>query len=84
VREFSEKYGLDGSKGGAAHMWREVWDEQVSKIYADTLSQLSLSTVCADFVLLTFSSQEIDEPKFGLPPKPDRYADIRGVRRYIK
>lgn len=38
VREFSEKYGLDGSKGGAAHMWREVWDEQVSDIYAETLS----------------------------------------------
>ena len=25
-----------------------------------------------------------DEPKFAVPPKPDRYAEIRGVRRYIK
>lgn len=38
VREFTEKYGMDGGKGGAAHMWREVWDEQVSDIYAETLS----------------------------------------------
>ncbi|KII86518.1 hypothetical protein PLICRDRAFT_165126 [Plicaturopsis crispa FD-325 SS-3] len=37
VRGFMEKYGLDGAKGGGAHMWREVWDEDVSKIYSDIL-----------------------------------------------
>ncbi|OCH88352.1 PEBP-like protein [Obba rivulosa] len=37
VRAFCERYGLDGSKGGGAHMWREVWDETVSKIYRDVL-----------------------------------------------
>ncbi|CCM06355.1 uncharacterized protein FIBRA_08612 [Fibroporia radiculosa] len=36
-REFARQYGLDGSKGGGAHMWREVWDETVSKIYSDVL-----------------------------------------------
>ncbi|KAI0077414.1 PEBP-like protein [Panus rudis PR-1116 ss-1] len=36
-REFAEKYSLDASKGGAAFMWREVWDETVSKIYKDVL-----------------------------------------------
>ncbi|THH30397.1 hypothetical protein EUX98_g3788 [Antrodiella citrinella] len=36
-REFAETYGLDASKGGAAHMWREVWDETVSKLYQDVL-----------------------------------------------
>ncbi|TCD61067.1 hypothetical protein EIP91_009071 [Steccherinum ochraceum] len=36
-RQFAEQYGLDASKGGAAHMWRGVWDESVSKIYKDVL-----------------------------------------------
>ncbi|PCH33086.1 PEBP-like protein [Wolfiporia cocos MD-104 SS10] len=37
LRQFAAKYGLDGAKGGGAHMWREVWDETVSKIYTDVL-----------------------------------------------
>ncbi|KZT68812.1 PEBP-like protein [Daedalea quercina L-15889] len=36
-RAFAEEHGFDGSKGGGAHMWREVWDETVSKIYQDVL-----------------------------------------------
>ncbi|KAI0706214.1 phosphatidylethanolamine-binding protein [Cytidiella melzeri] len=36
-RAFTEQYGLDGSKGGGAHMWREIWDPTVSEIYKDTL-----------------------------------------------
>ena len=38
-RTFAEEHGFDGSKGGGAHMWREVWDETVSKIYRDVLSK---------------------------------------------
>lgn len=38
LRAFCEEYGLDASKGGGAHMWREVWDETVSDIYKHTLS----------------------------------------------
>jgi len=64
VREFTTQYGLDGSTGGGVHMWRQVWDEGVSQIYATVLRR--------------------EEPKFAVPPKPDRYADIRGARRYIK
>ncbi|TFK38624.1 phosphatidylethanolamine-binding protein [Crucibulum laeve] len=37
VRSFTRRWGLDGVKGGGAHMWREVWDEKVSKIYEDIL-----------------------------------------------
>ncbi|KZT24701.1 PEBP-like protein [Neolentinus lepideus HHB14362 ss-1] len=36
-RAFMERYGFDASRGGAAHMWREVWDEEVSRIYAQVL-----------------------------------------------
>lgn len=36
-RAFAGQFGLDGSRGGGAHMWREVWDETVSKIYTDVL-----------------------------------------------
>jgi len=64
VREFMTQHGLEGGTGGGAHMWRQVWDEGVSQIYATVLGR--------------------EEPKFTVPPKPDRYADIRGSRRYIK
>ena len=37
VREFTAHHGLDGSTGGGAHMWRQVWDEGVSHIYATVL-----------------------------------------------
>ncbi|KAI0344248.1 PEBP-like protein [Trametopsis cervina] len=37
LRAFSQKFGLDGSKGGGAHMWREQWDPTVSEIYRETL-----------------------------------------------
>ncbi|KAF9785946.1 phosphatidylethanolamine-binding protein [Thelephora terrestris] len=64
VREFAAQYGLDGSTGGGAHLWRQVWDEGVSQVYATVLRR--------------------EEPRFAVPPKPDRYAEIRGVKRYIK
>lgn len=42
LRAFCETHGLDGSKGGGAHMWREVWDPTVSDIYRYTLSMCFL------------------------------------------
>jgi len=38
VRDFIDKYQLDASAGGA-HMWREIWDAEVSKIYNDVLKR---------------------------------------------
>lgn len=63
LRQFSQEYGLDGSVGGGAHMWREVWNETVSEIYQDTL--------------------KMDEPVFGLPRKPDPYAEVKTSKKYI-
>jgi large subunit ribosomal protein L35 len=40
VRAFMAQHGLDAAKGGGAHMWREIWDEQVSKIYQRILSKI--------------------------------------------
>ena len=37
VRKFLQKYDLDTSTGGGAHMFREVWSEGVSSIYKDVL-----------------------------------------------
>ncbi|KAF9808802.1 hypothetical protein IEO21_07730 [Rhodonia placenta] len=37
LRTFAAQYGLDASAGGGAHMWREVWDETVSRIHSDVL-----------------------------------------------
>ncbi|KAF9014902.1 phosphatidylethanolamine-binding protein [Cyathus striatus] len=37
VRAFCQQWGLDAASGGGVHMWREVWSEEVSKIYSETL-----------------------------------------------
>lgn len=50
VREFVEQYGLDGTKGGA-HMFREVWDSDVTNIYRDILGAL-LSILFEKFMLM--------------------------------
>lgn len=42
VRAFATHYGLDATKGGGVFMWREVWSEEVSSIYRDTLSAFSI------------------------------------------
>ena len=39
LRAFADKYGLDGARGGGAHMFRSVWDTTVSHIYKHTLSE---------------------------------------------
>lgn len=38
-RQFIKDWGLNPAKGGGAHMWREVWDDTVSKIYAEMLGE---------------------------------------------
>ena len=42
IREFTRTWGLDAENGGGAHMWREVWDDDVSVIYNDILSKCSV------------------------------------------
>lgn len=37
TRSFLQQWGLDGAKGGGAHMFREVWDTDVSKVYSRVL-----------------------------------------------
>jgi len=39
VRRFVQTWNLNGDKGGGAHMWREVWDENVPIIYKDILKK---------------------------------------------
>ena len=40
LRRFAREWNLDGAKGGGVHMWREVWDDDVSHIYRDVLGKL--------------------------------------------
>ncbi|KAF8962532.1 phosphatidylethanolamine-binding protein [Flammula alnicola] len=37
VRAFVERWNLDAAQGGGAHMFREIWDEDVSEIYKSVL-----------------------------------------------
>jgi large subunit ribosomal protein L35 len=39
IRRFASQWNLDGTKGGGIHMWREVWDDDVSHIYRDILGK---------------------------------------------
>lgn len=39
VRTFMDRWGFEGRRGGGAHMFRQVWDEDVSGIYKDVLSE---------------------------------------------
>ena len=56
VREFTAQHGLDGNTGGGAHMWRQVWDEGVSQIYATVLG-MSPFPVVGPPILHSFASR---------------------------
>ena len=45
VRTFMQRWGLDIIPGGGAHMWREVWNSRVSKIYINVLSKFFPSSI---------------------------------------
>ena len=54
VRAFAQRWNLDGAKGGGAHMFREVWDEEVSKIYKTILGQWHTYFCCGTAGKLVF------------------------------
>ena len=74
-----EKHGLDASTGGGAHMWREVWNEEVSKVYKEVLSMLP-SSFCYD---AADTLEDVEEPIFGRPRKADPYAEVKRIKRYV-
>ncbi|KAK0245524.1 phosphatidylethanolamine-binding protein [Armillaria nabsnona] len=81
VREFCKKWSLDGRQGGGAHMWREVWDESSDVVYKNVLRAYSL--YCFSFPPALPSLPDADAPKYGHPPRPDRYGHLRGEKKYI-
>lgn len=63
-------------------MWREIWDETVSKIYQDVLSKSStmlFATRLFDCIL----SLEIEEPLFARQPKANPYAELKQTKKYL-
>ena len=83
VREFMSEHSLDGSVGGGAHMWREVWDEAVSRIYRDVLSELAFLFSPSFWGLRSVSPfVGTEEPRYGRQPKPDPYAEVKRMKRY--
>lgn len=92
IRKFAREWNLDGAKGGGVHMWREVWDDDVSHIYRDVLGKLSFFFIFScfsnspDLMALSHTSFFLtgtEEPVFGHPPKVDAYADVKQRKRYI-
>ena len=89
VRAFVSQWDLDAGKGGGAHIWREVWDGDVSAIYKDILSKSSTLMAWVELVtallthFLIFSiCIEIPEPRYGRPPKVDVYAELKQRKKY--
>lgn len=61
-------------------MWREVWDETVSKIYRDVLSEYFLCMLC---ITLKTIVAESPEPRYGRPLVYDPYAEVKHGKKYI-
>lgn len=80
IRAFVQQWGLDGAKGGGVHMWREVWSEAVSKIFANILSECLLPH--RSLFIQSLPAGE-EEPRYGRPPKADPYAHLKGTKRYV-
>ena len=100
VREFVNGWwGLSGDTesvpaviGGGAHMWREVWDEDVSKIYKDVLGMFSFFHTASFFFVPVCEGTSADtsfflsgkeEPQFSRPPKVNIYNELKGQKKYI-
>lgn len=82
LRAFCETHGLDGSNGGGAHMWREVWDPTVSDIYRYTLSTCFLLYSPLFVHLPHFSSSFSSLFPFFIPTRssPEPSADLLSHR----
>lgn len=46
LREFAAQWGLALGPGGGAHMWRQVWDEDVSDVYNNVLRKFFYRPCC--------------------------------------
>ena len=84
LREFCEAHGYDVSTGGGAHMWREVWNETVSDIYRDTLSEHHSLILLSIRPKVVFNPSELPEPLFAYPPVQDRYGEVKRLAKYAK
>jgi large subunit ribosomal protein L35 len=84
TREFCDRYGLSLDRrgpGGGVFMWREVWDETVSDIYQNTLSE-SIQCHLLGNMLIAYRI-EMEEPRYGKTPKFDMYAEVKEMKRYL-
>lgn len=83
MRSFVAQHGFDmdtKGHGGGVFMWREVWDETVSDIYRNTLSQFKLYSSHEHRSANILS--EIPEPKYGKIPKFDMYGEVKEMKKY--
>jgi large subunit ribosomal protein L35 len=82
VRDFVKEHALR-TDGGGAFMWRAVWDEESSRIWRDVIGEETpISLDWRGGVRTDFYCAEKPEPRFGYPPKPDRFAALKGVKKY--
>jgi large subunit ribosomal protein L35 len=78
-----KEYGLDGAGrgGGGAHMWREIWDESVTRIYQDLLREwYSLRLIVFLDLSRWSNAKDKPEPVFGKPRRADPYRNEDGTK----
>ena len=80
VRKFVAQHGFKPERAGGAHFWRETWDPTVSDIYRTILRE-RWSTLTS--LMLIRPTTDSPEPRYGRPPKVDRYEEVKRVKRYI-
>lgn len=68
-REFAREHGLTAR---GVHFYRQVWDETVSKVYADVLRTCSLRIV--SYRSANVHIAEMPEPKYGRARKATKYS----------
>ena len=68
-REFATELGLTAR---GVHFYRQVWDEAVSKVYADVLRTYSLRNI--SYRLANMRVIEMPEPKYGRAKKATKYS----------
>jgi large subunit ribosomal protein L35 len=82
LRTFVAECGFKTEHAGGAHFWRQVWDPAVSDIYRDRFGEYHETETTFQLTSL-FSDPGLQEPRYGRPPKVDRYEEVKKVKRYI-
>jgi hypothetical protein len=75
---------VDVEEGGGIAIWREMWDDSVSRIYEKILGTLTTTSSHpnhhAEQPTYAYVMTALPEPKYGRPKKASKYFDVDGQK----